>query len=56
MAKREWDVPKRDLLDIERTNQAESVEAADTLADLVESLLLDCVPGWALVRRRFTVR
>ncbi len=38
MAKREWDVPKRDLLDIERTAQAGSVEAADRLADAVEAI------------------
>ena len=42
---RTWDVPKRDLLDIERTSQAESVEAADTLADSVEALLKSLLGG-----------
>lgn len=36
---REWDVPKRDLLDIERTAQADKVAAADHLADVALSAL-----------------
>lgn len=36
---REWDVPKRDLLDIERTAQAERVAAADDLAQAASRVL-----------------
>ena len=42
MANREWDVPKRDLLDIERTAQAEKVDAADALVDAAEALSTAC--------------
>ncbi len=37
-----WDVPKRDLLDIERTAQAEKVDAADALVDAAEALSTAC--------------
>lgn len=35
---REWEVPRVDLLDIERTAHVESIEAADHLADVGEAV------------------
>jgi len=37
-----WEHPKRDLLDIERTAQAESVSAADDVACFAEALAVAC--------------
>ena len=36
---RQWDVPRRDLLDIERTAQAAKVQAADEMESALRALL-----------------